>query len=497
MPQSITGSSASPGDRHLLILLVLLGCCLLLVACHSQPAAAPSPAPPLPQDPLRTEFAADLEALPQASRYEVELTIDPETAHVAGAVQIEYTNTEQIALSDLYLRLFPNTPGYGGQMDVTDLYVDGQPVTPVAELEGSALRVPLRPALEPGRMLTLSMNFTVTIPTDDSAGYAQFALLDGIVALPDAVPLVPVYDDEGWNVEIAPDYGDAVYSDISSYTVQIVAPPGWTLIASGTCSERQPGTWNCSAPLMRDMAAVLGQEYERAGQVVDGVLINSYHYPGDAPGGGDVLLIAADAVRVFSELFGPYPYTELDLVETPTLAGGIEYPGLVVLSDRLYGGGNRLEWLVAHEVSHQWWYGLVGSDQVDDPWLDEALAQYSTLLYFEQVYDPLTADAVVRQFFTDAHQELIETGGDLPVGLPVASYPRSLYSPVVYQKGPLYFDALREEVGDDAFFAILQAYYRDHRYGIATPESFLAVVEAVSGDRHAALFEEWITGSGP
>lgn len=495
MSQPITGSSRSPGSRRLRSLSALLGFCLLLVACLPQPAEAPPPAPPLPEDPLRAEFVSDPDALLDATRYEVELTIDPEAAQVTGEAEIEYTNTEQTALADLYLRLFPNTPGYGGQMTVTNLYVDGQPITPVAELDGSALRVPLRPALEPGRMLTLGMDFTVTVPTDDSAGYAQFAILDGIVALPEVIPLVPVYDDEGWNVEIAPDYGDAVYSDISSYAVQIVAPPGWTLIASGTCSEPQSGTWDCSAPLMRDMAIVLGREYQRAGQVVDGVLINSYHYPGDAPGGSEVLRLATDAVRVFSELFGPYPYTELDLVETPTLAGGIEYPGLVVLTDRLYGRSNRLEWLVAHEVSHQWWYGLVGSDQVDDPWLDEALAQYSTLLYFEHVYDPLTADAVARQYFADAYLELIETGDDMPVGLPVASYPRALYSPVVYQKGPLYFDALREEVGDEVFFAILQAYCREHRYGIATPESFLSVVEAVSGDAHTALFEEWITGS--
>ncbi len=142
-----------------------------------------------------------------------------------------------------------------------------------------------------------------------------------------------------------------------------------------------------------------------------------------------------DALTLYSRLFGPYPYQELDVVETPARAGGIEYPTLVVISDRLYTGHPRLEWVVAHEVAHQWWYGMVGSDQVDEPWLDEALTQYTTLLYHEFLYGPDTAAGILKDDFQANYDRLVKEGNDMPAGLPVAAYPRDLYSPVVYRKG--------------------------------------------------------------
>jgi aminopeptidase N len=77
----------------------------------------------------------------------------------------------------------------------------------------------------------------------------------------------------------------------------------------------------------------------------------------------------------------------------------------------------------------------------------------------------------------------------------VASYSPALYSPVVYQKGPLYFHALREEVGDEAFFAILRTYFNRNRYEVATPEEFLTAVKIVTGDEHRSLYERWIIGT--
>ncbi len=470
---------------------------LLLAGCSPPSTPAPTPQPTAPQavGPLRAEFAADLDALPAAPRYAIDLDVNPAAARVTGQQQVRYTNAEEVPLEELYLRLFPNTPAYGGAMTVTHLLLDGQPVTPTAELGGSALRLDLEPALAPGAVVTLSMNFTVSVSAGGGLGYAQLALIDGVMSLANVYPLIPVYDDEGWNVEVAPPYGDAVYSDCGFYTVRVSAPPTETLVASGSCSVPAQGQWSCVAAPVRDFALVLRAGYWRESRVVDGVTVNSYAYPDDEEGGRLVLQVAADAVAAYTDLFGPYPYAELDVVETGTRAGGIEYPGLVVISDQLYGGGNRLEWVVAHEVAHQWWYGVVGNDQVDEPWLDEALAQYSTLLYYEATYGAETAASIVERDFVQAHQSLVATRQDRAVGLPVSAYDQPLYSSVVYRKGPLYFHALRGEVGDELFFDIMRTYYRRNRYGIATPESFLAAVQIVTGDAHEGLYEEWILGA--
>jgi aminopeptidase N len=268
------------------------------------------------------------------------------------------------------------------------------------------------------------------------------------------------------------------------------------LAASGSCVQqsqrRWMTTWVCGAGPMRDFTLVLGERLAMANRLAEGVVVNSYYYPEHARAGGQVADIAAAALETFTRLFGPYPYTELDVVETPNNLGGMEYPGLVVVEDERYPRMTRVEWLVAHEVAHQWWFGVVGSDQIDEPWLDEALTQYSTMLYYENVYGPDRAASVLRTEFIQTHERLVRSGRDLPVGLPASAYGSSLYWQVVYDKGALYFHELRQAVGDDAFFEILKAHYTQHRYGIATPESFLDVVESVTGDRYLGIFEEWI-----
>lgn len=471
------------------------GCGPRAIEPSPQPTVAPT-ASVGPTAEVRTEVEVERGVGAGAPRYDIDLAVDPANAHITGQERVRYTNTEDVALGELYLRLFPATPSYGGDMTVGRLLLDGEPVAPALELEGSAVRVPLQPELEPGDVITLEVDFEIGVPTTNEAGYAQFAYVDGVMALPNAYPLIPVYDDEGWNVEIAPGYGDAVYSDVASYHVSVSAPATMTLVASGSCANPEPGLWDCSAASMRDFTLVLGEEYERVSQVAAGAPVNSYYEPEHEMGGRMTLRIAADAVEVFSSLFGPYPYGELDVVETPTLAGGIEYPGLVVIAQRLYSESDRLEWVVVHEVGHQWWYAVVGNDQVDEPWLDEALVQYSTLLYYEMLYGSETAADILERDFERAHEMLEQTGADMPVGLPVAAYEPRLYGPVVYQKGPLYFQALRERVGDEAFFDILRTYYQRHRYGIATPSSFLTTVKIVTGDPHLDLFEEWISGTG-
>jgi len=481
----------------------------------STPSHTPTPThthtptllPPTPDHApaLRPEFLADLGLFPDATHYEIELAVDlaPDLNRVtvAGHERVGYTNNEDAPLDALYLRLFPNTPGYGGEMTTANILLDGEPVVPTIELDGSALHLPLNPPLEPGAALDLRLDFTLAVPTETEQGYRQLGYYDGVLTLPNAYPLVPVYDDEGWNVELAPTYGDAIYSETAFYTVRITAPADLTLFASGACTPPAVNaggraTWTCLTGPMRDFNAVLGPDYQVQSHVVEEIAANSIFYTQHSQGGEWALDCATEAVRLFSTRFGPYPFTELDVVETPTRAGGIEYPGLVVINSTYYETlSERIEWVVVHEVAHQWWYSLVGNDQVDDPWLDEALTQYSTLLYFEARYGAAVAADLLEQVFQQPYEQLLESGRDAPSGLPVAAYSGEDYGPVVYQKGPLYFHALRQAVGDEDFGEILQMYFARNRYGVATPEDWLAAVEAVTGDEHRALYEQWIVGT--
>jgi aminopeptidase N len=148
---------------------------------------------------------------------------------------------------------------------------------------------------------------------------------------------------------------------------------------------------------------------------------------------------------------------------------------------------------VAHEVAHQWWYSLVGNDQVNHPWLDESLVGYSTILYYEDTFGKGVADQVLKQVFEDAYEKLQQEKRDQKVDQPVAAFTQGDYSTVVYRKGPLFFKTLREAIGDTKFDAFLKTYFRQNRYGIATSERLVEAAESVA-DRAIvrSLFDKWI-----
>ena len=98
--------------------------------------------------------------------------------------------------------------------------------------------------------------------------------------------------------------------------------------------------------------------------------------------------IAKESIKIFNNLFGEYPYDTYSVVASDFYIGGMEYPTLVMIDNTLYDDNSKflLEYVIAHETAHQWWYSVIGNDEVDEPWLDEALTEYSTILYFENKY---------------------------------------------------------------------------------------------------------------
>jgi hypothetical protein len=447
-------------------------------------------------------FAADVERFADATRYWIDWTIDVQGEAFSGAQQVRYTNHEDVPLAQVVFRLLPNTPGYGGSMAVSAATVNGDTAATELRLDDSALYVSLPTPLQPGEEVDLALAFEGSLPTDPSNGYAQYGYFDGVLALPNAYPMIPVYDDEGWNAEVAPPYGDATFTDTSLYLARITLPADMVLVTSGVTLERQENgdgtaSFLCASGPMRDFNLVASAAYDSANSTIGQVLVTSYYLPDQRGGGQRALDYAAESLRIYEERVGPYPFNELDVLATPTLAGGIEYPGLILVAERLYGQvGGFFELAAVHEVAHQWWYSLVGNDQVDEPWLDEALAQYTSLLYVEDRYGEDAAQRLLEQTFEAPYQRLQESGQDMPIGLPVASYPQDLYGPVVYGKGPLFFSELRDLVGDEVFEQILDAYFEQYRYNVAYPQDFLAVAERVSGQNLDGLYEKWVLGTG-
>ena len=481
------------------------------------PTSIPAPLSPLPtpvatpdvdledlslyQPALKPEFAGDVRALPDATRYFIQVALDPDQpTNLSGVQRVRYTNTEGVPLDALYFRLYPNLPGYGGSMVIDKVALDNTPVETSLEMEDSALRVSLDPALPPGGVADLTLWFRETLPADTSAGYGLYAYADDVYALAGFYPTIPVYDDEGWNVEVAPTYGDATFTDAALYQVQMTVPDDLTVVTSGSTLETSDNgdgtrTWVAVGGPMRDFYVAMSTDYEVVSEEVDGTQVNSYYRSAQDKGGELALEYATDALRVFNQRFGPYPYTELDVAATPTNAGGIEYPGAIVVAQGLYDEeGGFFELATAHEVAHQWWYGIIGSDQLDEPWLDESLTNYSAYLYFEETAGSDAASVVKERVFEGPYRGAQQSERDRAVAGPVDSFSERDYGAIVYGKGPLFFDALRARLGDEAFFAALQAYLKTHCYGIAYPDDLIAAFEETSGQQIEDLYGFWIIG---
>ena len=221
------------------------------------------------------------------------------------------------------------------------------------------------------------------------------------------------------------------------------------------------------------------------------VRVNSWYLAGDEAAGRAAAEYAAAALRVYGELFGSYPYAELDVVAGPLTFRGMEYPGLVELGTDLYRqSAYELEFRVAHEVAHQWWYNLVGNDAVNVPWLDEGLAEYATYFYYKKVGGQEDADQLVQRWET-AYAYARDRGLDVVVNQEAGAF-QGNYEAMVYGKAALFHDALRKALGEERYLALLRRYVEAKRYGVATPDDLVALIKEFGGPSAEALYQEWI-----
>lgn len=491
--------------RAVWLALLIWTACAPSVSVTPVESSAPSPTPVVVRDDLapyraamRPEFAGDVDRFANATRYQIDLSISLDLKTIAGTQQVHYTNTQGVPLAEITFRLFANMPSYGGSQTINSVRVNGAVVEPKMELNNSAMRLALDPALQPGSAIDLKIESVTVVPTTPvDEGYNQFGYHDEVLTLPNVYPMIPVYGEAGWNVELGPGYGDAVYSDTALYQVTIRAPADQIVAASGVCKASDEGAnrvWHCVSGPMRDFMIAMSAGYVVESTQVDEVTINSYALNTDAEAGAKALRFAAAAVESYQKRIGAYPFNELDVLETPTTALGIEYPGLIVVTGSAYDGGPTQEFTTVHEAAHQWWYSLVGNDQVDEPWLDESLTQFTSILYFQDRYGAAVARTLTQQIFAEGYDAIKSDGQDMRADLPVARYTAEQYGAIVYRKAPLFFDALYQKMGDAKFNAFLKTYFAAHRYGIAHPADLLAAA-ATQLDRATVdnLYREWIT----
>jgi hypothetical protein len=440
--------------------------------------------------PAEQGVLTELEGSPH---YVLNVAVDFDDLTVVGAAEILYTNNEREALDAIYLRLYPNADYYEeGETRIDAVSVDGDTADfNFEDAEHTVLKVPLPGPLEPDEQTRLEVAFAVTVPQrSDRFGYDE-----GVMSLGHWYPMLAVYDEEGWNLDPYVALGDAFYSDVALFTVHVTVPDGTVVAASGVEVGRIPHrpprtTIEYASAATRDFALALSRKYEMVRTQVEDTTVTSYYLPGHQDGGQQALDVATKALEVYNARFGRYPYAELDVAETSFAVlgapGGMEFPGIVFIGSDFYELGSlyasELDTVVAHEVAHQWWYGVVGNNQVDEPWLDEAFATYSSIVYFEDQQDPVAAEMAFWSQAVLPYQLVRMLGTDGPLQSSLLDYSDNLitYQSLVYGKGALFLAQLRALLGDEQFFALLQHHYQTHKYGLLEPDDFRRSLEEVT-----------------
>lgn len=453
------------------------------------------------------------------NRYEIQAEFNPDAKTLKCSQRVEYINRTANHFTHLYFHLYPNSYRYEnkpvfekndmelaypkgfspGMLEMDNILIDGEPADfVIGGYSENILMLILRGSLAPGEKAVIEMDYRVVLPYC----MGRFGYGDNMYKAVNWYPIACVYDENGWNLDPYHIIGDPFYSDTANYRVWIQAPAGYEIAATGDMAGRREEEdyviWEFDAPAVRDFAFLAGNRYQAASQKIGKTTVTSYYFTENA--GLKALDYAAQALAYFNEAFGEYPYPRFNLVESDFYIGGMEYPCLIMLDHNLYerSESDWLEMVTVHETAHQWWYGLVGNNQITDAWLDEGLTEYSTVLYYGHRYGQEKEEEVYKNLIGEGkykNLQYIFSSDDIDetIHRPVHEFPNwSVYDLLVYGKGAMLFHSLREEIGDELFFKSLQLYFRENCFKNAGKEDIIKAFNQITGKDWQQHFDRWL-----
>lgn len=448
---------------------------LLIALLASLVTAGATVADAVAVPPARPEAAGA--PTPDRLRYDVTLRADADGSRWTGRQRVSFRNASDRPLHEVYIRLWGNGVDGCGSPDapspVTVSGVRGGTPGPLT-VDCTALRIALPQPLARGERTSVAFDVSVTVPDRN----ARFGREGAFRFLGNALPVLAVHDAKGWHLDPYVATGESFYALAGDFRVRLDHPSALKVPATGR-TRTLPGGPGRTVTLsvahrVRDFAWAAGPFRTATETSPGGVLVRSYWAP-DTPAEG-VRLNRQDGVAAvdrFGEEFGRYPYGEIDLVMTGGFGGGMEYPGLVLLGTTEEGGA------VVHEIAHQWWYGIVGNDQYDAPWLDESFAQYANARFYG--WD-------TGECWSEADWPSEETA--LTQSMAYWSQHRGEYH-VVYTAGPCALARLETVLGADAMAEMLRRYARDHWYGVSTTADFKRAAQSATDQDLGPFWAEY------
>jgi Peptidase family M1 domain len=414
-----------------------------------------------------TGTPSDSTRTPGLATYTLNLTSNSTGFTWTGHETISFTNLSPVALPEVYLRLWDNFHGSCPSTPITVTNVTGGTPSPLS-VACTAMKITLPAPLAQNQSGTIGFDLSLVVPS----GADRFGHDGNYTFIGNALPVLAVRDGGGWHLDPYTNNGESFYQLISNYDVTLTHPASLLTPATGTSTETVNGgntITHATATNVREFAWAAGAFAKTTSTNTDGVVVNVYRTSAiTATQASSMMTTAKNSLVAHASRFGAYPYGEVDVVlDNNFWFGGMEYPGFVldVISSTA----------LAHELAHQWFYGIVGDDEYNNPWLDEGFTDYATDLYrgitgsgcgitWQSSAEKLTNSMA----YWDAHS--------------------SRYGAVIYGYGKCTLHDLRRLIGDTAMANLLRNYAQSHWYGISTVADFKAAAQAAAGSTDLTSF---------
>ena len=407
--------------------------------------------------------------------YELNVEVDLNSHLVHVQESVTYKNTSSDFLKSIRFMVDPNW--HEGYFSLTKLFTQ-EDEKPRYTLSGGILNVIPDQPLPPECSMVFNLEFTLTLPNQSGI----YGYTDQQIVLTNWFPFIPPYQAEsGWQAPQPGDFGEYLVYPIADYEVSLSLLP-----ESSQMIVAAPGTVSAFGDVniyrlenARTFSFAILSGYKTLKKEVNEVHLNVHYRNANPRAAHSALKTLGSAMTTFSEIFGPYPFDTLTLVEIE-MFDGMEYDGIFFLGEHVFAtykgtSRNLLTMLTAHETCHNWWFSQVGNNQAVEPWLDEALATYCELLFFENEYPGLAG------WWWDFRVNTVKPSG--MVNATIYTYQDyEQYRQAIYLRGVQFLHAVRAEIGNESFFAFLQQYYLVGKDRVVNSETFFEILENVYPD---------------